>query len=139
MTNKGSVPDFEDQSQVNALEEFAPRIRAILRDYRSRRQLSAIAKKFGLHSARLSEMIIRGPDGRYKKRITPYYLARFIDGGIMSVRQILQDSRLEDLPDRPRIFFERVVLSRETLSLVIEAQGRGIDVDRALREMLDSD
>ena len=47
-----------------------------------------------------------------------------------------QVDALEDLPDRPRLFFERMILSRKTLKLVIEAQRRGIDLDMNLHEML---
>jgi hypothetical protein len=81
-------------------------------------------------------MITRNDHGEYKKRITPYYLAKFIDSGIMSVSQILQGRKLEDLPERPRLFFERMVLSRKTLRLVVEAQRRGINLVRILQEML---
>ncbi len=71
-----------------------------------------------------------------KKRITPYYLARFIDSGIMDARQILAGRNIDDLPDRVRIFFKRMILPHKTLELVIEAQRRGIDLNRILQEML---
>ena len=127
---------IEDRAQIDALEEIAPKIREILRGYRDKRQLSSIAKQLGFHQSRLTEMITKNENGEYKKRITPYYVAKFIDGGIMSVSQILQGRKLEDLPGRPRLFFERMILSRKTLKLVIEAQRRGIDLDRILQEML---
>ena len=127
---------IEDQDEVDALAEFAPRIREILRQYRSQRQLSAIAKKLGFHQSRLTEMITKNAKGEYKTRITPYYLARFIDSGVMDVSQILQSRRLDSVSERAQIFFERMVLSRSTLKLVIEAQHRGIDVDRILQEIL---
>ena len=127
---------IEDQGQVDALEEFAPQIREILRNFRAKRQLSAVARQLGFHQSRLTEMITKNENGEYKKRITPYYVAKFLDGGIMNVSQILQGRKLEDLPDRPRLFFERMILSRKTLNLVIEAQRRGIDLDRILKEML---
>jgi hypothetical protein len=84
----------------------------------------------------LTEMITKDGNSEYKRRITPYYLAKFIDGGVMDIHQILNGSRLEDLPERARLFFERMILSRETIDLVAEAQGRGIDVNRILREIL---
>ena len=118
------------------MEDFAPRVREILRNYRDKRQLSAVARQLDFHQSRLTEMITKNENGEYKKRITPYYVAKFLDGGIMSVSQILQGRKLEDLPDRPRLFFEHMILSRKTLKLVIEAQRRGIDLDRILHEML---
>jgi len=81
-------------------------------------------------------MITKNESGEYKKRITPYYLARFIDSGIMDVRKILAGRNIDNLPDRARIFFKRMILPPKTLELVIEAQQRGIDLDRILQEML---
>ena len=137
MKNKNNkVETIEDQAQVDALAEFAPRIREILREFRDERQLTTIAKQLGFHQSRLTEMITKNSQGEYKTRITPYYLARFIEGGIMSVDQILGDRRLEDLPKRPRMFFERMIVPQSTLRLVIEAQERGINVERILYIML---
>ena len=136
MAKKDDSAYIEDQAQIDAIEEFAPKIRDILRDYRAKRQLSSIAKKLGFHQSRLTEMITKNENGEYKKRITPYYLARFIDSGIMDARQILFGRNIDDLPDRPRIFFKRMILPPKTLELVIEAQSRGIDLDRILQEML---
>ena len=137
MDMKENHPEtIEDQAQVDALAEFAPRVRKILREFRDKRQLATIAKKLGFHQSRLTEMLTKNDQGEYKTRITPYYLARFIEGGIMSVDQVLGDRRLQDLPLRPRIFFERMSVPQTTLRLVIEAQKRGIDVERILRLML---
>ncbi len=54
----------------------------------------------------------------------------------MSVEQILDSLRLEDVPERAHSFFERLILSRKTIQLVIEAQRRGIDVDKLLETIL---
>ena len=129
----------EDKKQVDALEEFASKVREILGEYRSERKLSYIAKKLGVQPARLTEMITKDGNGEYKRRITPYYLAKFIDGGVMNVEQILNGRRLEDVPERVRLFFERMILSRKTINLVVEAQQRGIDVDRLLDIVLAPD
>ena len=136
MAKKDNSAYIEDQAQIDAIEEFAPRIREILREYRAKRQLSSIAKQLGFHQSRLTEMITKNEHGEYKKRITPYYLARFIDSGIMDARQIFSGRNIDDLPDRARIFFKRMILPLKTLELVIEAQRRGIDLDRILKEML---
>ena len=136
MAKKDDPAYIEDQAQIDALEEFAPNIREILRGYREKRQLSSIAKKLGFHQSRLTEMITRNENGEYKKRITPYYLARFIDSGIMDARRILAGRNVDDLPDRARIFFKKMILPPKTLELVIEAQQRGIDVNRILQEIL---
>jgi hypothetical protein len=136
MAPKKDPAYIEDRAQVDALEEFAPKVREILRDYRAKRQLSSIAKKLGFHQSRLTEMITKNKTGEYKKRITPYYLARFIDSGIMDARQIMAGRNIDDLPDRARIFFKRMIVPPKTLELVIEAQRRGIDLDLILQEIL---
>ncbi len=62
--------------------------------------------------------------------------ARFIESEYMSVGQILNGRKLEDLPRRPRMFFERMVVPQNTLRMVIEAQRRGINIDRILQVLL---
>ena len=136
MTRKDDFAYIDDETQIDALEEFAPRVREILRGYRDKRLLSSIAKQLGFHQSRLTEMITKNEHGEYKKRITPYYLAKFIDIGIMDARQIFAERNIDKLPDRARIFFKRMILPPKTLELVIEAQRRGIDLDRILQEML---
>ena len=136
MAKKDNPAYIEDRAQIDALEAFAPKIREILREYRAKRQLSKIAKQLGFHQSRLTEMLTKNGKGEYKKPITPYYLARFIDSGIMDARQILAWRNIDDLPDRARIFFKRMILPPKTLELVIEAQRRGIDLDRILKEIL---
>ena len=59
MAKKDDSAYIEDQAQIDAIEEFAPKIREILRDYRAKRQLSSIAKKLGFHQSRLTEMITK--------------------------------------------------------------------------------
>ena len=81
-------------------------------------------------------MITKDGNGDYKRRITPYYLEKFIDSGIMDPKEILGKRRLDELPDRIRIFFERMLVPKSTLQLVLEAKRRGIVLDRILKEML---
>ena len=136
MNNNVTNNHIEDDDHINALEEFAPQIRKILIEYRVKRKLASIAKHLGFHPARLTEMITKDGNGSYKRSITPYYLTKFLDAGIMDVWQVLGDRQLEDLPERARLFFERMVLSRKTIRLVVDAQRRGIDVDSILKEIL---
>ena len=67
MGRKAVYGFIEDQEQIDALEEFAPRIREILREYRAKRQLSSIARQLGFHQSRLTEMITKNGNGEYKK------------------------------------------------------------------------
>jgi hypothetical protein len=126
----------EDNEQIDALVEFAPRIREIVGEYRNERKLSSIAKRLGINPARLTEIITRDDTGNFRRNITPYYLGKLLGGGIVTVRQILGDRQLEDLPDRLRLYFERFMLPKKTIQLVVGAQDRGIDVEKILQEIL---
>jgi len=125
-----------EQELAQVLDEFAPRVREILMDYRRKRQFTRIADRMGFHSSRLTEMITTNSDGNYKRKISPYYLAKFLDAGIMDVSDILQGRSLDDLSDRARLFFERMILPRKTLQLVIETKRRGIDLESILEAIL---
>ena len=54
----------------------------------------------------------------------------------MTVEQVLDGRKLEDLPNRVQLFLERHILPRKTIRLVIEAQRRGIDIDKVLELIL---
>ena len=127
---------FDQEISADSLAEFAPRVREILRQYRNKRKLASIAKQLGFHPSRLTEMIRKDGNGEYKLIVTPYYLAKFIEGGIVDVEDLLQGRRLEDLSENNRLFFERMMVPRETLRLVIEARQRGINIERILKEIL---
>jgi len=118
-------------------EEYARPVRNRLMEYRERRELIFLAERLGFSSPRLTEMITMNRNGEYKRKITPYYLAKFIENDVISVPEILHGKKLDDLPERPRMFFERMMIPRKTLQGVIEARARGIDVDRLLEGTLD--
>ena len=136
MKSTDNVQNLVDEEQLDVYEEFTPKVRQILREYRKKRKLSAIASRLGINPARLAEMINKDDNGCYKRRITTYYLSKFFDGGVMTVEQVLNGRRLEDLPKRAQIFFERHILSRKTIRLVVEAQRGGIDIDKVLELIL---
>jgi len=50
-------------------------------------------------------MVTKNENGEYKKRIIPYYLARFIDGGIVNVSKILQSGKLDELLNQSSLLF----------------------------------
>ncbi len=127
----------ENKNPNDLYEAFARPVRNRLKEYRERRELIFLAQRLGFSSPRLTEMITVNKKGEYKRKITPYYLAKFIENGVISVPEILRGKKLEDLPERPRMFFERMMIPRKTLQGVIKARARGIDVDRLLEEALE--
>lgn len=136
MTIDDNIYNMVDEEQLDVYEEFTPKVRQILREYRKKRKLSAVASSIGINPVRLTEMINKDKSGQYKRRITPYYLSKFFDGGVMTVEQVLNGRKLEQLPKRAQIFFERHILPRETIRLVVEAKRRGLDIDRMLELIL---
>lgn len=131
--DRNAQPPSED-----ALQAFAPRIRDLLGRHRDRHQLSTIARNLGCDVSRLEEMLTLDETGAYRRRVTPYHLARFIECGIMSVEEVLGDRNLDELDDWLRLFFERMLLPRSTIRRVVQAREQGIDVDRLLESMLAS-
>ncbi len=136
MKHKANTDNMVDEEQFDVYEQFTPKVRKILREYRKHRKLSAIANSIGINPVRLAEMINKDRRGQYKRKVTPYYLSKFFDGRVMTVEQVLDGRSLEDLPNRVQLFFERHILPRKTIRLVIEAQRRGIDIDRVLELIL---
>ena len=136
MKYKDNTYIMVEEEQFDVYEQFTPKVRQILREYRKKRKLSAIANSIGINPVRLAEMINKDRRGQYKRKVTPYYLSKFFDGRVMTVEQVLDGRSLEDLPNRVQLFFERHILPRKTIRLVIEAQRRGIDIDRVLELIL---
>ena len=126
----------ENIDKEKLLYEFEPTVREILMDYREKRMLATIARDIGIQPVRLTEMITQDEDGEWKRKITPYYIAKLVDGGYMTVEQILQDTKLEDLSDGQKPFFQRLLISKETLSLIMMAKDRGVDVEGLIKAAL---
>ena len=131
-----AVTATADDESAKCYRDFEPQVRKILRRYRKKRQLSALAATVGINQTRLAEMINKNSKGQYKRRITPYYLSKFLDKGIITVEELLEGRSIEDFPDRVGIFFERHILSRKTIRLIVEAQKRGFDIDSLLQLIL---
>ncbi len=133
-----SKPPLDNPSPTSddTLQAFAPRIRTLLGRHRDRQQLTTIARNLGCDVSLLEEMITPDENGAYRRRVTPYRLARFIECGIMSVEEVLGDRSLDELDDWLRLFFERMLLPRSTIRRVVQAREQGIDVDRLLESML---
>lgn len=85
----------ENKTQNDPYEEFARPVRNRLREYRDRRELIFLAERLGFSSPRLTEMITMNRNGEYKRKITPYYLAKFIENDVISVPEILEGKKLE--------------------------------------------
>ncbi|MFC1534745.1 hypothetical protein ACFL7M_15435 [Thermodesulfobacteriota bacterium] len=122
-----------------SMGEFGPAVRKILMDYREKRMLAKIARDIGIQPVRLTEMITQDESGKWKRKVTPYYITKLVDGGYMTVAQVLQGRRLEDLPDGQKTFFQRLLIPKKTLTLIMKAKERGVDVDGLIQAALGLD
>lgn len=50
-----------------------------------------------------------------KEYLQVQHLAKFIENDVISIPEILLGKKLDDLPERQRIFFERMMIPREVL------------------------
>ena len=126
----------ENIDKEKLLYEFEPTVREILMDYREKRILATIARNIGIQPVRLTEMITQDENGEWKRKITPYYITKLVDGGYMKVEQILQGTKLEDLSDGQQTFFQRLLIPKKTLPLIMMAKDRGVDVDGLIKAAL---
>lgn len=120
------IENLENENQLDALEPFGPDVRRILRRFKEKREPAPIAKRPGSHLSSLTEMITKSGNGKYKKRTAPYHVAEFFGSDVMDVHQILGRRKLENLSGRSRLLFEKTMLSRKTINLMVTAQQRGL-------------
>jgi len=119
-----------------SMDEFGDEVRRVLMEFREKRMLAKIARDIKIQPGRLTEMITRDDNGEWKRKITPYYITKLVDGGYMTVEQILRGRKLEELPEGHKTFFQRTMISKKTLELFVQAKERGIDIDGLIRASL---
>lgn len=99
----------------------------------TRGDLADLAKRleivFGMRHAknRLSEL------RSGKRTLSFYFLQLMIDGGVMTVKQIMRGRSMEELNDTEREIILRLTADREILQLLYEAQQEGFDVKTLLK------
>lgn len=99
----------------------------------TRGDLADLAKRlesnFGMRHAknRLSEL------RSGKRTLSYYFLQLMIDGGVMTVKQILRGRGMDELTGEERDIVLRLTADREILQLLYEAQQEGLDVKTLLK------
>jgi len=96
-----------------SMDEFGDEVRKVLMEFREKRMLAKIARDIKIQPGRLTEMITRDDNREWKRKITPYYITKLVDGGYMTVEQILRGRKLEELPEGHKTFFQRAMLSKK--------------------------
>jgi transcriptional regulator with XRE-family HTH domain len=98
--------------------ELVPIIQSVLSQYKRERRLSELARDLGFSKNRLSEILCG------KRKLTLYYILKFIDAEIITIDRVFRDVNLDDLPGNKRILAKRLLLDQQIVeSLDIEMQG----------------
>lgn len=108
----------------------------ILNDLYSRRgDLAETARnleKVGMKHAKNRLAELRSSD----RKLTFFYLRLLMNGGIMTVNQILKKRKIEELSEQERDIILRLRLSPNLLNLLYEAEKAKLDVDQLLKVAL---
>jgi transcriptional regulator with XRE-family HTH domain len=98
--------------------ELVPIIQSVLSQYKRERRLSELARDLGFSKNRLSEILCG------KRKLTLYYILKFIGAEIITIDRVFRDINLDDLPGNKRILAKRLLLDQQIVeSLDIEMQG----------------
>ena len=129
---KQNLRDEKAERETVLLRKYKEPVIRILKDLRDRRELSHVAKEKldGMKTVRLTEIHTGA------RELTPYYLAKFAKGGIVSLDSILQGRKLEDLPREEKILLMKIFAPDEETELLWEAKNKGVNVVAYLRQLL---
>ncbi len=120
--------------------ELIPTVQSILSRYRQERRLSELARDLGFSKNRLSEILYG------KRKLTLYYVMKFLEAEVMTVGQFFGDVKIDELPENRRILAKRLlldptivdVLDEEMQALIKEAirKKRVDDFRKSLRTLV---
>lgn len=71
-----------------------------------------------------------------KRNLTFFYLRLLMNGGVMTVNQILKKRKIEELSEQERDIILRLRLSPNLLNLLYEAEKAKLDVEQLLKVSL---
>jgi len=107
--------------ETKILREYKQPVIKILKDLAEHRQLSKVCKENlnGMQPGRLTELHTG------VRELTPFYLGKLIQGDIVTIEQILQGKKIEDLPADDQIVFQRLAMSEKFIKLFGKYQAKG--------------
>ena len=132
VTTFGMVLSMEDTTDIEIWKKYKGPVISILEDLRDQRLVRKTCRERlgNLKPARISEMISGVTD------ISSYYVALFVKGRIMTIEQILQGRRLEDLPKDDQTMFQRLMLDDEEIQLIVKAKAKGVSLKTVLKGVI---
>lgn len=101
---------------------------------RANRKMRSVCREKlnNMNPARLTEIL------NESRELTFYYLGKFINGGIVSLEQILQGKKLEDLPKEDRALLRKLATKDDDIELIWEAEKHGTDWREVLKMFIKS-
>ena len=125
----------EPEKETKVLAKYAEPVRRKIQELADQRLLADVCKKQlgGLNKARLSEI------GTGSRPLTLYYLSKLINGGIMSLDQVLQGRKIVDLPPEDQEVMNRLELPQEDVNLLAKLRAKGIPYRNVLKALVGDD
>lgn len=115
------------------LKDFAPVVRSFLIETKRRHQLGVLANRLGIQPPRLSELLYE------RRKVTAYYLSKFVEVGVMTIEELLAGRELSDLDPPSQMFILRQRIPEKTIRLLNEVIDSGYsinNIDRTFRRVL---
>jgi hypothetical protein len=122
---------MEGRELDSAIERLlGPPIRKALLEYVRKEELGLAARKCHLPRARLSEIL------HQKRPLSLYYLIKFLDGGIVTMKQMLTKIKIEQEPIRIGRYLKWLALLESTPGYLEKIDLKGKD-GKTLQQALD--
>ena len=123
---------IENKTDIEVWKKYKAPVIRILEDLRDQRIVRQVCReRLGdMKPARISEMISGATD------ISTYYVAKFIQGGIMTIEQILAGRDLSKLPEQDQMVFLRLMIDEEELVLINKIKQKGVSLKTLLKGVL---
>jgi len=117
MKNKTQIQDEESK----ILQKYKKPVLDILREICETRQASRICREKlgGMQSSRITELHTED------RALTSYYLGKLIQGGVVSIEQILQGKKISDLPKEDQSLFRKLSMDDKFVELYGQYQDKG--------------
>jgi transcriptional regulator with XRE-family HTH domain len=116
--------------EANDFPELMPAVQSILAEYKSKRLLSRLARELGFSKNRLSEILCG------KRKLTLYYVLKFIEAKAVTVDQLFENLKINDLPEHKRIMAKRFLLDPRVVD-VLDSELQELIKDAITRDRID--
>lgn len=112
------------ERETVVLRKYKEPVIRMLKELADNRQLSKVCRENlgGMKTERLTEIHTGA------RELTPYYLGKLVQGGLVSLPNILQGKRLEDLPEEDQVVLKKIFQTDEEANAVWRLKAKGINI-----------